>query len=84
MQTFASPLDRLREESALSSCLSAIAAAHQGGPVTVGAVDYAAFEGAPALIVELVDGRGERWAYAAGPACGLGSDADVRLRTRVG
>ena len=42
----------------------AIAAEHGGGPVTVDAVDYAAFQGAPALIVEFVDGRGERWACA--------------------
>ena len=70
--------------AALASCLTAVAAEHGGGAVTVVAVDYANFEGAPAVIVEFVDGRGERWAFATGPACGLGSDADVRRRARVG
>ncbi|MGA3538634.1 hypothetical protein ACK8GE_04955 [Micromonosporaceae bacterium DT194] len=84
VQTIGSPLERLRGQAALASCLTAVAAEHGGGAVTVVAVDYANFEGAPAVIVEFVDGRGERWAFATGPACGLGSDADVRRRARVG
>jgi hypothetical protein len=47
-------------------------------------VDYASFEGSPALVVSFVDQAGERWAWVAGPECGQPqSGADTRYSTRV-
>ncbi|WP_428962817.1 hypothetical protein [Micromonospora fluostatini] len=78
-------LDRLTGRPALERCLAGIVAEHGGAPVTVEVLDYATFEGRPALVVEFVDATGARWAWASGPQCGLdGSDADTRYRTRVG
>lgn len=78
-------LDRLTDRSALGACLDEIAAAHARGPVTVDLVDYAAFEGEPALVVRFADPAGERWAWVSGAECGVpGSGADTRYRTRVG
>ncbi|MDG4834740.1 hypothetical protein O7627_36345 [Solwaraspora sp. WMMD1047] len=78
-------LARLTDRAALSGCLDAVAEAHARGPLTVEVVDYATFEGTPALILRFVDATGVRWAMAAGPACGLpGSGADTRYRTQVG
>jgi hypothetical protein len=78
-------LARLTDRAALSGCLDAVAEAHARGPLTVEVVDFATFEGTPALIIRFVDATGVRWAMAAGPACGLpGSGADTRYRTQVG
>ncbi|MEU8259687.1 hypothetical protein AB0C02_03570 [Micromonospora sp. NPDC048999] len=78
-------LDRLARPEALQSCLRAIGAEHAAGPLTVELIDYASFEGRPALVVTFLDAHGERWAWASGPECGVpGSGADTRFRTRVG
>ncbi|MER7169092.1 hypothetical protein ABT336_23875, partial [Micromonospora sp. NPDC000207] len=78
-------LARLGGRPALEACLAAIVTEHAFAPVTVERLDYAAFEGRPALIVEFVDATGERWAWVSGPGCGLtGSGTDTRYRTRVG
>jgi hypothetical protein len=78
-------LARLTDRAALSGCLDAVAEAHARGALTVEVVDFATFEGTPALIIRFVDATGVRWAMAAGPACGLpGSGADTRYRTQVG
>lgn len=78
-------LGRLTGRAALDSCLAAVAAEHAGGAVTVDLVDYASFEGRPALVVTFVDAAGARWAWVSGPECGVpGSGADTRFRTRVG
>ncbi|MFJ8581483.1 hypothetical protein [Micromonospora sp. NPDC093277] len=80
-----SDLDRLTGPGALESCLSAISAEHAGGPLTVELVDYASFQGSPALVVTFLDAGGGRWAWVSGPECGApGTDADTRFRTRVG
>lgn len=76
-------LTRLSDGRLLAACLDAVAAEHGRGPVTVELVDYASFEGTPAVVVSLVDQGGERWAWVAGPRCGS-DDADTRYRTRVG
>ncbi|MFD2766294.1 hypothetical protein [Micromonospora eburnea] len=81
----AAGLDRLNRPEALESCLRSISAEHAGGPLTVDLVDYASFQGSPALVVTFLDGTGERWAWVSGPECGVpGSEADTRFRTRVG
>jgi hypothetical protein len=81
----AAGLERLSGPPARAACLDAVAAAHARGPVVVDLVDYASFEGSPALVVSFVDRAGERWAWVAGPRCGQPqSGADTRYSTRVG
>ncbi|SCF43489.1 hypothetical protein [Micromonospora mirobrigensis] len=78
-------LDRLADPVALDTCLDEITAEHGAGPLTVDVVDYAAFQGTPALVVDFVDAAGARWAWVSGPECGVpGSGADTRYRSRVG
>lgn len=76
---------RLAERAALSACLAAVTGEHGRGQVTVQVVDYASFEGRPALVIVFADGMGARWVWVSGPDCGLpGSGADTRHRARVG
>ncbi|MGW5667332.1 hypothetical protein [Micromonospora sp. NPDC003776] len=78
-------LARLARPGSLDDCLTAIGVEHGAGPITVDLVDYASFQGLPALVVTFVDPAGTRWAWASGPECGVpGSGADTRFRTRVG
>ncbi|MBO4204503.1 hypothetical protein [Micromonospora echinofusca] len=78
-------LARLAGPAALGRCLDEIAGEHGQAAVTVTFVDYASFNGEPALVVQLTDGPGERWVWVAGPECGVpGSGADTRFRSRVG
>lgn len=81
----ADALDRLTDQAALTRCLHEITVEHGGGPLTVNLVDYATFQGEPALVVDFVDVTGTHWVWVAGAECGVpGSDADTRYRTRVG
>jgi hypothetical protein len=76
------PLGRLRPPEALLACLEAIARERGGNPIIVETVDYARFEGAPALIVRFV-ADGVTWAWATGPECGApdrGADSLGTLR----
>lgn len=76
---------RLADRSALSACLATVTGEHGRGQVTVEVVDYASFEGRPALVIVFSDATGARWAWVSGPDCGLpGSAADTRHRARVG
>lgn len=78
-------LARLARPEALDGCLTAIGVEHGSTPITVNLVDYASFQGFPALVVTFVDETGAGWAWASGPECGVpGSGADTRFRTRVG
>ncbi|MGV9977960.1 hypothetical protein ACWDUH_09790 [Micromonospora wenchangensis] len=78
-------LDRLTGRAALDACLADIASAHQRGPVSVEVVDYATFNGEPALVVHFADSTGARWAWVSGAECGVpGSGADTRYQSRVG
>ncbi|BCL14859.1 hypothetical protein [Micromonospora sagamiensis] len=78
-------LDRLTDRTALDTCLGAVGAAHGRGRITVDRVEYAAFQGAPALVIGLVDAEGDRWVVVTGPECGVpGSGADTRYRAQVG
>jgi hypothetical protein len=69
-------LARLTDSTALRECLAAIVALHGGTPSVV---DYARFQGRPALIVVLV-GDSARWIVVAGPDCGI-AGADERYST---
>lgn len=62
-------LRRLRDPAALDGCLAALIHAHGG---TVSTLDYARFEGGPALVVVLreADQAGTRRIVVAGPDCG--------------
>jgi hypothetical protein len=75
-------LARLIDPTALALCLEAIANEHGAPIATTTAVDYARYEGKPALMVFFVDAAGERWAWVAGPGCGAGGP-DTRYSTRV-
>jgi hypothetical protein len=78
-------LQRLTDRTALTACLDAVAGEHAGGPVTVQLVDYASFDGSPALVILFTDRSSVRWAWVAGPECGVpGSGADTRYQSRVG
>jgi hypothetical protein len=70
-------LARLRDPAALLDCLSAIAQENGAGALAAASVDYARFEGQPAVIVRFTADNGE-WAWASGADCGLPSgDADT-------
>lgn len=78
-------LRRLTSVSALIACLTAIGEAHPDPAVYIDLVDYASFDGSPALVVVFADNTGARWVWAAGPGCGLpGVGADTRFRAKVG
>lgn len=78
-------LDRLEDPGALTACLSEISAEHGNVPLVVDLVDYARFQGRPALVVRFTDATGARWAWVSGPECGVpGSGSDTRYRARVG
>jgi hypothetical protein len=63
-------LARLRDPAALKVCVDAVQREY-GGKVTV--VDFARFEGRPALVILLAgaNGRSRLWAVVVGPNCGL-------------
>ncbi|MBU2663573.1 hypothetical protein KOI35_08650 [Actinoplanes bogorensis] len=78
-----SALSRLLDPAALDDCLAAIQQ-EQGGSITVRSVDYARFDGAPALIVRFSGSAGS-WAWAVGPLCGTpAGDADTITQVPVG
>ncbi|MFI9640381.1 hypothetical protein ACIG87_09965 [Micromonospora sp. NPDC051925] len=78
-------LDRLAGRAALDACLAEISTEHGRGAVTVDVVDYATFNGVPALVVRFADPAGGRWAWVSGAECGVpGSGADTRYQARVG
>jgi hypothetical protein len=77
-------LRRLRAQEELRACIEAIAAQHGVGPITPQTIDYARFDGAPAMIVQFT-ADGESWVWAVGPACGTrGVGADTRASVKVG
>jgi hypothetical protein len=79
-----SPLARLRAPDALMACLDAIGQANGAGTITVQSVDYARFEGSPALVVRFTAANGGR-VWASGPACGTpGSGAATVASVPVG
>ncbi|MEV6342059.1 hypothetical protein [Actinoplanes sp. NPDC051851] len=70
-------LERLRAADALLECLDAIAGENGGEQVSVESVDYARFDGEPALVVRFTATNGG-WAWAVGADCGSpGADADT-------
>ncbi|MGK5441179.1 hypothetical protein ACSNN7_05035 [Micromonospora sp. URMC 105] len=81
----ANGLDRLAAAGALDACLADVSAEHGRGPITVELLDYAAFQGEPALVLRFADPSGARWAWVSGAECGVpGSGADTRYQAQVG
>jgi hypothetical protein len=79
----AGPLSRLAPGPGLQDCLNAIQQANAGGTISVQSVDYAKFDGSPALIVRFTAKNGG-WAWASGPACGTpGTDPATLGRVPV-
>ena len=73
------PLTRLADPDALRACLAAIGQTHPGTPSLI---DFAEFDGAPALVVVVQQPTGEL-AVVVGPACGLGGP-DERYSATIG
>ena len=63
------PLNRLRVQEALRACIQAIAELHGAGEIVPQTIDFARFDGAPAMVVEFTAADGS-WVWASGPACG--------------
>jgi hypothetical protein len=77
-------LRRLADGVALVNCLTAVAQEHGRPAASVDLVDYARFEGAPALVILFTDTAAEKWVWVAGPACGtVGVGADTRHSAKV-
>ena len=73
------PLDRLWDDPA--PCLAAVEADHSPPPVTVAQMDFARFQGAPAVIVWVTTGDGAGWVQVVGPDCGApGAGTDEQYR----
>lgn len=73
------PLDRLWDDPA--ACLAAVQVSHVPQPITVTQMDFARFEGEPAVILWLTTGDGGGWVQVVGPDCGKpGAGADERYR----
>lgn len=78
------PLNRLKMQEPLLACLDAISGLNGAGPITAQSIDYARYDGAPALIVQFTAGNGG-WVWAAGADCGTpGSGADKLGSAKVG
>ena len=77
-------LSRLRAQEALLACIDAISDGNRAGAVTAQTVDYARFDGVPAVIVQFTADNGS-WVWAVGPGCGArGGDADKLGAVKVG
>lgn len=79
------PLRPLTEPDARAACLKAVVAEY-GGTVTT--LDYARYQGSPALVILLDGAHGiahRKWVVVVGPTCGTGGAiADERYSAQVG
>jgi hypothetical protein len=76
-------LARLNASTALRECLDMIAEENGAGPITAETVDFAKFDGKPAVVVRFTAGNGA-WAWASGPSCGTQSGhADTLAKVPV-
>jgi hypothetical protein len=78
-------LRRLTEPAALNRCLAAIAIEHGVASTAVRLIDYASFEGSPALLIVFTGSTGGDMVWVVGPDCGVGgTQADTRYHAPVG
>jgi hypothetical protein len=76
------PLQRVFAEP--QPCLALVAASFEPAPVIITTVDYARFEGTPAVVTWLTTADEGQWVMVAGPDCGApGAGADELYRTRL-
>ena len=73
------PLQRLQDPAALQSCLTDLG---DGTPVTPLTLDYASYEGRPALLVVVAAGTAQADVWVVGPDCRQGN-ADLRYFVTV-
>lgn len=66
-------LQRLTDPHALRLCLDAVAVVLPGKPTLV---DYAYFEGPPALVISITAPSG-KWTFVAGPDCGIAGPDEI-------
>lgn len=78
-------LDRLwSDPQARAECLALVADSIAPAPVTIESIDFARFEGEPALVVWLTDADSARWVWVSGPGCGTpAAGLDERYHTRL-
>ncbi|ROO52522.1 hypothetical protein EDC02_7453 [Micromonospora sp. Llam0] len=78
-------LARLADPAALADCVAAVTAEHGNGGLGVDLVDFAAFEGEPALVLSFSDSFGASWIWVSGTGCGTPvAGADTRYSAQVG
>jgi hypothetical protein len=77
------PLFRLwTDPEARAACLNQIVGSLTPPPVTINTVDFASFEGQPALVIWATTGDARRWAWVSGPDCGrVVGDPDLQFET---
>jgi len=73
------PLSRLTGKAALAACLKAIRDTHPGAPTVI---DYAQYEGRPALIVSVVQTGGPTTVVVVGGSCGLSGPDEITAVTQ--
>jgi hypothetical protein len=71
-------LERLSLPDALRACLEAISREHGRGPIEVQSVDFARYQGTPAVVVRFQAG-GASQVWAVGPECGADGGGADRL-----
>lgn len=64
------------------ACLSTVVAAFQPAAISIQTVDFARFQGEPALVMAISVADGTSWFWVAGPACGT-AGADFRFQQQV-
>ncbi|MET8152345.1 hypothetical protein ACIBSW_36495 [Actinoplanes sp. NPDC049668] len=80
----AGALSRLQGRAALLACLDAIADQSGLAPITAQTIDFARYDGAPAVIIQFI-APGGSWVWAVGPGCGArGVGADKLGSVQVG
>lgn len=78
-------LGRFADQAALADCLASVTAEHGTGALGVGVVDFARFEGTPAVVISFTDSAGTAWIWVSGSRCGVpAAGADTRYSTQVG
>jgi hypothetical protein len=72
------------DPAARAACLELIMASLRPPPVTINTVDFAMYQGQPALVIWATDGNAGRWAWVSGPDCGaVAGDPDVQFQTQL-
>jgi hypothetical protein len=72
------------DPQARADCLAAVVAAFAPATATVQTIDFARFDGQPALVMWVMTGSGTSWVWVSGPACGLpAAGPDLQFRAEL-